>query len=73
MRDGDCALRFTNGELVRGLSSEVRPITDLHLLDSEQMTGNTKVGLESPGLSANGRLGWFCRTSQAARDRLVIG
>jgi hypothetical protein len=58
---------------VRDLSSEVRPTTDLHLLDSERMTGNTKVGLKSPGLSANRRLRWFCRTSQAARDSLMIG
>ena len=47
-RSADCALRPTDGELVRGLSPEVRPTTDLHLLDSERMTGNTKVGLNSP-------------------------
>jgi hypothetical protein len=39
----DCALRSTDGEFVRGLSPEVRPTTDLHLLDSERMTGNTKL------------------------------
>jgi hypothetical protein len=52
LRSADCALRSTDGELVRGLSTEVRPTTDLHLLDSERMTGNTKVGLKSPGLPA---------------------
>ena len=48
----DVRLRCTNGELVQGLSTEVRPATDLLLLDSEQMTGTTKLGLKSPGLSA---------------------
>jgi hypothetical protein len=52
MRSTDCALRSTDGEFVRGLSTEVRPTTDLHLLDSERMTGNTKVSLKSPSLSA---------------------
>jgi hypothetical protein len=28
---------------VRGLSTEVRPTTDLHLLDSERMMGKTKL------------------------------
>jgi hypothetical protein len=41
----------TDGELVRALSTEVRPTTDLLLLDSERVTGNTKVGPKSPGLS----------------------
>jgi hypothetical protein len=38
-RSADCALRSTDGELVRGLSTEVRPTTDLHLLDSEPDDG----------------------------------
>ena len=42
LRSADCGLP-TDGELVRGLSPEVRPTTDLHLLDSVQMTGDTKV------------------------------
>jgi hypothetical protein len=42
LRSADCALRSTDGELVSGLSTEVRPTADL---DSERMTGNTKVGL----------------------------
>jgi hypothetical protein len=45
-------VRFADGWRTRaGLSTEVRPTTDLHLRDSERMTGNTKVGLKSPGLS----------------------
>jgi hypothetical protein len=50
-RSADCALWCTDGELVRVLSTEVRPTSDLHLLDSERMTDNTKVGMKSPGLS----------------------
>ena len=46
LRSADRALRSTDGELVRGLSTEVRPNTDLHALDSERTTGNTKVGPE---------------------------
>ena len=53
LRCGDCALRSTNGELVKGLSSEVRPTTDLRLLDSEPRTGNTKIGLKSPPFAGN--------------------
>jgi hypothetical protein len=30
--------------------------TDLHVRDSERMTGNTNVGLKSPGVSANQKL-----------------
>ncbi len=37
LQSADCALRSTDGELVRGLSTEGRPTTDLHLLDSERM------------------------------------
>jgi hypothetical protein len=47
----------TDGELVRGLSTEVRPTTDLLLLESERMTGNTKVGLKSPAQSASKPIG----------------
>jgi hypothetical protein len=46
-----CALWCTDGEPVRGLSTEVRPTTDLLLLESERMTGNAKVDLKSPGSS----------------------
>jgi hypothetical protein len=38
LRSADCALRSTDGEPVRGLSPEIRPATDLQLLDSERMT-----------------------------------
>jgi hypothetical protein len=71
LRSADCALRSTDGELVRGLSTEVRPTTDLHLLDSEQMTGNTKVGLKSSGLSANRRLRWFA--APALVKQVILG
>jgi hypothetical protein len=36
LRSAECALRSTDGELVRGLSTEVRPTADLHVLDSEK-------------------------------------
>ena len=43
MRSADCAPRSTDGELVRGLSPEVRPTINVHVLDSERMTATRKL------------------------------
>ena len=72
LRSAGCAAVVHEWRARAGLSTEVRLATDLHLRHSERMAGNTKVGLKSPGLSANRRLRRFCPTSQAARDGLVI-
>jgi len=49
----DVRLWRTNGELPRGLTTEVRPATDLHLRDSERMTSHPEVGLFGVNLTGN--------------------